>query len=90
MEFKGTPEDCEKILVDVTNNTINKKETVDGPEHYNGYQVIEAIRDAGYLEGFCLGNVVKYILRAKKKNNNIEDLQKAKWYLDYFLENVDE
>jgi hypothetical protein len=31
---------------------------------------------------FCLGNAIKYILRADLKGNPIEDLQKAQWYLD--------
>jgi len=32
--------------------------------------------------GFCLGNAVKYIWRADEKGRDIEDLQKARWYLD--------
>lgn len=32
--------------------------------------------------GFCLGNAVKYICRAGKKGSVIEDLAKARWYLD--------
>ncbi len=61
-------------------------EKIDGPEHYNGYQVIDAIWEAGYGEDFCLGNAVKYILRAKKKDNKVEDIKKAEWYLKYYLD----
>jgi hypothetical protein len=32
--------------------------------------------------GFCLGNAVKYIWRADLKGNDIEDLQKARFYID--------
>ena len=32
--------------------------------------------------GFCLGNAVKYIWRADLKNDAIEDLKKAKWYIE--------
>ena len=32
--------------------------------------------------GFCLGNAVKYIWRADLKNDAIEDLEKAAWYLN--------
>lgn len=57
------------------------KENVDHPSHYN--QGIEAI---DYIEshnmGFNLGNVIKYITRAKHKGSELEDLKKAKWYLD--------
>jgi hypothetical protein len=31
---------------------------------------------------FCLGNAVKYIWRADLKANAIEDLRKARWYID--------
>lgn len=62
------------------------KEEIDGPEHYNGYEVLKAICNAGYGEGFCLGNAVKYILRARKKGALEKDLKKAKFYLDWFLD----
>jgi len=63
------------------------KEKVNHPDHYNSgrFEVIDVIVDAGYGEGFCLGNVLKYILRAKHKENEIEDLKKARWYLDYYI-----
>ena len=67
------------------NAPIPTGDSIDGPEHYNGYQVIDTIWDAGYGEGFCLGNAMKYISRAKKKNNALEDIKKAKWYLAYWL-----
>jgi len=60
------------------------KEQVSHPEHYGGkensYEAIKVI-EAWDLD-FCLGNVVKYISRAGKKNNTIEDLKKAKFYLE--------
>lgn len=62
------------------------KETVDHPAHYGGannpYEAIKVIEAWGL--GFCLGNTVKYIARAEKKDPTkaIEDLEKARWYLD--------
>lgn len=53
------------------------------PSHYkseNGFQAIDVIE--GFHLGFNLGNSIKYILRAGKKNPVIEDLSKARWYLD--------
>lgn len=32
--------------------------------------------------GFHLGNVIKYVLRSKYKGKELEDLKKARWYLD--------
>lgn len=60
---------------------------VNHPKHYNfgNIEVIDIIEDAGMAEGFCLGNALKYILRAKHKQNYLDDLKKAKWYLDYLI-----
>ena len=61
-------------------------DTVNHPEHYGGkdntYEVIKVI-EAWKLD-FCLGNTIKYIARAGKKDPSkiIEDLKKAAWYLD--------
>jgi len=65
------------------------KEKVDHPDHYGGennpYEAIKIIEAWGL--DFHLGNVVKYISRAGKKSENVlEDMQKAKWYLDRWLE----
>ena len=50
------------------------KEKVNHPDHYNSgkFEAIDVIADAGYGEGFCLGNVLKYILRAKHKEDGEE------------------
>nr|DAX62430.1 MAG TPA: nucelotide kinase [Caudoviricetes sp.] len=59
-------------------------ENVNNPSHYNSgkIEVIDFIEDQKL--GFCLGNVVKYVSRAGKKDSSktIEDLEKAKWYLE--------
>ena len=64
------------------------KEKVNHPDHYNSgqYEVIDVIDDAGLGEGFCLGNALKYILRAKHKETEVDDLKKAQWYLNYWIE----
>jgi len=63
-------------------------EKVNHPKHYNfgKIEVIDIIEDAGMAEGFCLGNALKYILRAKHKQNYLDDLKKARWYLDYLIQ----
>jgi len=59
-------------------------EQVNHPKHYTDgkIEVIDFIEDKKL--GFCLGNTVKYISRAGKKDpaKTIEDLEKAKWYLE--------
>lgn len=56
-------------------------EAVNHPEHYqgNGIEVIDIIES--FELNFNLGNTVKYVLRAGKKGNKKEDLEKAVWYL---------
>jgi len=55
---------------------------VNHPAHYTqgGIETIDFIEAKGL--GYNLGNVIKYITRADYKGNRIEDLQKAKWYLE--------
>ena len=64
-----------------------KKEMVNHPDHYNAgsMEVIEAIDGLGYAEGFCVGSIIKYVTRYKHKNG-VEDLKKAKWYLEKLIE----
>lgn len=67
-------------------NTRNKKETVNHPDHYNHgtYECIDVMVDVfgeKAVIDFCHLNAFKYIWRADKKNG-IEDLNKAAWYLN--------
>lgn len=57
-------------------------EKVNHPDHYKGnrFEVIDIIEDYGL--NFNLGNVIKYTLRAGKKDDEITDLKKAVWYLE--------
>jgi len=66
---------------------------VNHPNHYGGkdsvYEAIKVI-DAWGL-GFSLGNTVKYISRAGKKDTDAElqDLKKAAWYLQHHIEQLE-
>ena len=70
------------------------KEAVNSPEHYGGannpYEAIKVI-DAWDLD-FHLGNAVKYISRAGKKDpmKEIEDLKKAEFYIKHKIELLQE
>ena len=65
-----------------------RRETVDHPAHYGGasdpFEAIKVI-DAWGL-GFSLGNALKYIARAGRKGDALEDLRKARWYLNHEIE----
>ena len=60
---------------------------VDHPDHYRkdtGHEAIDVIEAWGL--GFSLGNAVKYIARAGLKGDAVEDLEKARWYIDREIE----
>jgi hypothetical protein len=72
---------------------MENKEMVNHPQHYGGkdnqYEAIKVIDTWGL--GFSLGNTVKYISRAGKKNpeKELEDLKKALWYLNHHIEQLE-
>lgn len=65
---------------------------VNRPKHYtshpSGIEVIDITEHMNFCiditehMNFCLGNVVKYVLRSEHKGNTLEDLKKARWYLN--------
>lgn len=65
-------------------------DSVDHPPHYNNGSIecIDAIASATVgldgIEAVCTGNIIKYTWRWKKKGK-IEDLRKARWYLDRLI-----
>ena len=70
----------------------NVVDMVNSPPHYNqtGIECIHAISaatDAGF-KYYLQGNVMKYLWRFDYKDQPLEDLQKAKWYLDRLIEEV--
>ena len=62
---------------------------VNHPPHYTAgrYEVIAVIED--WRLCYHLGNSIKYIARADHKGKRLEDLKKAKWYLDRYVEMVE-
>lgn len=65
-------------------------DSVNNPAHYTkgNIEVIEFIEDQGFGDAFCRGNAIKYISRAGAKDpkKEIEDLEKARWYLQRAIE----
>ena len=66
-------------------------DNINHPAHYNqnGIECIEVIRaaigDSGTAD-FCMGCAIKYLYRARHKGHEIEDIQKANWYLAKYVE----
>lgn len=76
----------EDTMYDIEEHMVEK---VDHPPHYGGgdnpYEVIKVLE--AWDLGFHLGNAVKYVARAGRKNKNteMEDIRKAIWYLERYL-----
>ena len=65
-------------------------DVVNSPEHYRqgGIEAIDAIQASMTREefkGYLKGNAQKYLWRYRHKGKPVEDLRKAKWYLDRLL-----
>jgi len=72
----------------------NKEEHINHPSHYTKDGIsenIEIIEALGYGHGFNIGNALKYLYRAgmKDKDKYVEDLKKARWYLDRAINNLE-
>jgi predicted DNA-binding transcriptional regulator AlpA len=83
------PRGMKLIAVSTSNKPLMAKaDMVNHPPHYKagGIETIDFI-EAKNL-GYHLGNVVKYVSRADLKGAKLEDLQKAKWYLDRAISNL--
>lgn len=77
------------------NKQLNKPDMVSHPPHYQsvaGLEVIDVIKafteDLKGIEATDTGNIIKYICRWKHKNG-LEDLKKAKWYLEHLIRMVE-
>lgn len=62
-----------------------EKEKIDHPEHYNqGIEVIDFIESWNF--DFATGNIIKYVARHRLKEDPVDDLKKARWYIDRLIE----
>lgn len=82
MEYWELADDAK---ADVLHDAAPEHDDVNHPSHYTsgGIECIDCIKAAlgKSFIGFLMGNVIKYSYRYKNKNG-IEDLKKARWYLD--------
>ena len=66
-------------------------DSVDHPKHYTlgSIECIDAIKESMTFDSFCgylKGNILKYLWRYQNKDNPIQDLKKAQWYLTKLIE----
>jgi hypothetical protein len=64
---------------------------VDHPTHYNTgtIETIEFLESLNVAEDFCVGNAIKYLSRYKHKGKPLEDLEKALWYVERAIQNLE-
>lgn len=89
-EIESSAEPIENKKKEINMQKTNVSDAVNHPSYYQGkIEVIDFIEDKGL--GFNLGNCVKYISRChlKHKDNPVEDLKKARWYLDREIKNME-
>lgn len=74
--------------------TSETEDVVNHPSHYQSQSGLETIQvidaftaDLVGTEAVCTGNVLKYICRWKHKNG-LQDLEKAKWYLEHLINHI--
>lgn len=71
----------------LTSEEIEKN--VNHPSHYQGsIECIDYLKDKlspDQFKGFCIGNSLKYLSRLGKKDNELQDIKKANWYLDCLI-----
>ena len=84
---------CTPDLFQTAANQIEEdKKDIDHPARYNGgseyecYKVLQNWLTEEQYKGFLLGNSLKYLCRLGKKDNNVQELNKARWYLDKLIE----
>ena len=70
---------------------MKEKEMVNSPEHYqaDGLECIDVMLKLYGIDAvlnFCMLNSFKYQFRCNKKDNCEQDLKKARWYLNKYLE----
>ena len=75
--------------ITIEEEEIVSKEMVDHPSHYNmgKYEAIDVIED--WQLNFNLGNTVKYISWAGHKDDIVQDLKKALWYLEREIKRIE-
>ena len=82
---------CERTGAIIVKGTV-AEDKIKSPNHYKleglnceTIDVVKARLGKDGFKAFCIGNVIKYVLRAEKKNG-LEDYKKSRQYLDWIIE----
>ena len=86
---------CGKDFWQTRRQVEDQPDAVNHPPHYNygGAECIDVLADLlgpQGLQDYCVGNAFKYLWRHKHKGKAVQDLKKARFYLDFLLSKLDE
>ena len=91
------PHSVNDAWLDLPDQMYIKDDRVNSPSHYTSgnREVIDTIEDAvkdapSTIFGMLQGQVLKYVLRVWLKDNPLEDLKKARWYLDRLIGHLED
>lgn len=74
---------------DVMAHRCEDVDPVNHPPHYNGHPSgVECITITEHMN-FCIGSAMKYLWRAGRKGPALEDLKKARWYVDREIQRLE-
>jgi len=77
------------VVLSLRSRRVIMTDNVNKPPHYTAHPSgVECIQITEHMN-FCLGNALKYIWRAGLKQNEVEDLKKAIWYLNREIERLE-
>ena len=90
-KYSKVPKKKEEVVKTIEERGVElpkKEDVINHPLHYTRgkIEVIDFIEDQQLP--YHLGNVIKYIARAGYKGDKVEDLKKARWYLDRYINEV--
>nr|DAO37095.1 MAG TPA: nucelotide kinase [Caudoviricetes sp.] len=86
---------CDNIQSGIATKATSKPDMINHPQHYTqgGIECIDALKAATVgkhgIEAVCVANVIKYLWRYEEKNG-VEDVRKAKWYIERLLKELEE
>lgn len=88
-ETSGLPPDIHDVEYWCRNRPATGHDPVNHPTHYTSHpSKVECITITEHMN-FCQGNAIKYIWRAFQKGSPLEDLRKARWYLNREIERLE-
>ena len=84
--------DSSSYPTEIKSSTDKISNPVDHPSHYRsgGMEAIDVIEAFKLDRDFCLGNCAKYLLRLGRKDDELQDAKKCRWYLDRYIKRLEE